>query len=170
MKFDVDWWTEAAGGAVAWMIAKGPAAWCWPSYKTPSDDHIIVCFSMGQNAKDLKANTNDDGGIIAKALSDLDAMFPSATDKPSETYSGIGKVYDWGSKEYTLGAYSYPTVDTIYEGGDAFDGNARKALQEPVANGRILFAGEATSLLMAATVPGAVDEGERAARAGKSSE
>lgn len=173
MKFDKDWWTEAAGGPVATMIVKGPAAWCWPSYKTGSSDHIITCFSMSENAELMKEGGNGDAGIIAKALSDLDALFPSQEggEIATKNYSGDGMVMDWGEEEYVGGAYSYPTVKT-FEGNNGynpFNGNARLPLREPVADGRVSFAGEATSLVMSATVPGAVDEGERAAWKGKAS-
>merc|ERR1711862_462219 len=81
---------------------------------------------------------------------------------------GEGKIADWGAAEYTRGAYSFGTVDSLYmspswSGETVFDFNARATLQGPVADGRVFFAGEATSLQMSATVPGAVEDGERAA-------
>ena len=52
----------------------------------------------------------------------------------------------------------------VTDSGTAYKGNARVQLQETV-QGRIFFAGEGTSLIMGATVPGAVFEGERVAEA-----
>ena len=81
-----------------------------------------------------------------------------------------GIVQDWGAHEYTLGAYSFPSVDTIDNDGNALERNARVTLQKPIADGRILFAGEGTHLTAPATVPGAVMEGERAAMEGEPTE
>ena len=157
MRFNEAWWESATGGPVSCMITEGPAAWCWPlTYKKYYDssgeqDHILVCFSMGQNAIDLKSNAKNDKNIIEAVLDDLDAMFPNTP--ATDSYSGDGYVQDWGAHEYTRGVYSFPTVDTIDDDGNAFKGNARKTLQQPV--GRILFAGEATHLTASASVPGA---------------
>ena len=70
-------------------------------------------------------------------------------------------VQNWGAEPYTRGAYSFPKVGTYTSASD----NLRRDLQEPVADDRIFFAGEATSVTRSATVPGALAEGERAAEA-----
>ncbi len=61
----------------------------------------------------------------------------------------------WGTDPLTLGAYAYVRP------GDA---GARAALAEPVAGGRLIFAGEACAEGLAGTVGGAFDSGEAAAR------
>ena len=68
---------------------------------------------------------------------------------------------NWGAHPYTLGAYSYPKVGTYTTGTD----NLRRALQEPVADDRIFFAGEGSHVTHPSTVVGALHEGERAADA-----
>ena len=63
---------------------------------------------------------------------------------------------NWGGDEHFLGAYSYARP------GQA---GARRRLAEPLAGGRLVFAGEATHPTLAGTVGGAWLSGEAAARA-----
>ncbi len=56
-------------------------------------------------------------------------------------------------------------LSAVDDNGSALEGNARARLQQPIQDGRIFFAGEATSLLRSATVPGAVLEGQRVGNA-----
>ncbi|MFN8981924.1 MAG: flavin monoamine oxidase family protein [Alphaproteobacteria bacterium] len=64
-------------------------------------------------------------------------------------------ITDWGGDAHFLGSYSH-----AIPGGQA----ARRVLAEPLANGRLIFAGEACHPRFAATVAGAWLSGEQAAQ------
>jgi monoamine oxidase len=122
---------------------------------------------MGDNARALSelgseqgSTAASDNAIIAAILEDLDATFPQALGGASANFME-GLVQDWGGAPYTLGVYSFPTQDTYLSA----TANKRRDLQEPVADSRIFFAGEATHEENPATVVGALQEGERAALA-----
>lgn len=91
-------------------------------------------------------------GIIAQAVESVRALFGACADVEGlleETW-----FHDWVSDPWSRGAYSYVNV-----GGEG----ARRQLAEPVA-GTIFIAGEATDESgEAATVAGAISEGERVA-------
>ena len=63
----------------------------------------------------------------------------------------------WGSNQNILGAYSYPTVDSVKAGVGP------KNLAEPIGDERVLFAGEATNAKYFSTVHGAIESGWREA-------
>jgi monoamine oxidase len=69
---------------------------------------------------------------------------------------GVALVSTWGTDPLFRGAYAYARP------GHAA---ARLALAEPLADGRLVFAGEATHATLAGTVGGAWEAGERAAAA-----
>jgi monoamine oxidase len=122
---------------------------------------------MGDNAVTLNGIAADAGGgiagdtaIIEAILANLDTTFPAAAGMASAHYLD-GIVQNWGTEPYTLGVYSFPMVGTFTTESD----NLRRDLQAAVAEDRIFFAGEATSITRSATVPGALAEGERAADA-----
>lgn len=166
MRFTQPWW-ETEGQPLSWLVTEGLAAACWvPSdYKTGSTDNILLCYPMGDNAaalNDIAANAGGgaagDSAIIAAILADLDTTFPAAPNAASANYID-GIVQNWGTHPYTLGAYSYPKVETYTSGNNSH----RLDLQAPVANNRIFFAGEASHNSHPSTVVGALHEGERAA-------
>lgn len=168
LRFSSAWW-ETEGEPLAWLVTEGVAGACWaPSdYKAGSASKILMCYPMGANGATLSAigaaaggGAAGDAAIIAAILADLDAVFPDAPGQASATYIE-GIVQDWGSAPYTLGAYSYPKVGTYASASDSL----RATLQEPVADRRIYFAGEATHTTHPSTVVGALHEGERAAQA-----
>ncbi len=87
------------------------------------------------------------------ALQSLDGMFGKHWDVADEFEASW--CHDWQNDPFSRGAYSYVGV-----GG----GNARAELSKPV-DGTLFFAGEATDETGdAATVTGALESGERAAR------
>lgn len=88
-------------------------------------------------------------------LSDLDTIF--ANKARASFIDGI--VQDWTSQPYIRGSYSYPML-TTYETAP----NLRRQLAQPIDD-RIFFAGEGSSHQNSACVPGALQEGARAARA-----
>jgi monoamine oxidase len=122
---------------------------------------------MGDNSAALSdigaqagGGSTGDQAIIDAILTDLDNTLPQALGQASEHFIDA-LVQDWGSAAYTLGAYSYPKVETFLSAED----NKRRDLKAPVANNRIFIAGEATHETHPATVVGALHEGERAALA-----
>ena len=168
LRFSSPWW-ETQDDKLGWLVTEGLAGACWvpTDYKVDSTDHIIMCYTMGDNASALNdiaaANGGGDAGkiaIINAILADLDATFPLAQGQATENYIE-GFVQNWGTHPYTLGVYSYPKVGTYTSANNS----SRLDLQVPVADNRIFFAGEASHNTHSATVPGALHEGERAANA-----
>jgi monoamine oxidase len=166
IRFRSAWW-ETEGERLAWLVTEGVAGACWaPSnYKIDTSSYILMCYPMGKNSEELSQISAEAGGdaagddaIIEAILADLDNTFPQAQNQASSNFIE-GLVQDWGSAPYTLGAYSYPKIETFVSNQD----NKRRELKTPVAENRILFAGEATHETHPATVVGALHEGERAA-------
>jgi monoamine oxidase len=136
------------------MLTEGPSGNCWApgKYQPGSSDHVITCFSMGENAQVL-SDLASDAARIGQVLSDLDAMFSGAA-----TANYIeGVVQDWTNEPYVRGSYSYPAPGT-YPGGTSM----REQLAAPVGT-TLYFAGEATHNTAPSTVPGAMQSGDRAA-------
>ena len=167
MRFSSAWW-ETEGEPMAWLVTEGLAGACWvPSdYKVESSSHILMCYPMGDNGTALNdiavaagGGAAGDAAIIDTILADLDGTFPKALGLASANYVE-GIVQNWGAEPYTLGVYSYPKIGTYTTASDS----KRKDLQVPVANERVFFAGEGTHATHPSTVPGALHEGERAAR------
>ncbi len=88
------------------------------------------------------------------ALGELRSLFGSRVDRAF--LPGPALVTEWGSDPLFGGAYAYARP------GHAAD---RRRLGEPLADGRLIFAGEATHPTMAGTVGGAWLSGAAAARA-----
>ena len=171
LRFSTPWW-KTQGEQLSWLVTEGLAGGCWvpTNYKVDSTDHILMCYTMGDNASTLNDIATDNGGgeegdiaIINAILADLDATFPQAPGQATANYIE-GFVQNWGTHPYTLGVYSYPKVGTY----TATDDSYRLDLQVPVADNRIFFAGEATHNTHPSTVVGAVHEGDRAANDVKS--
>ena len=166
LRFESPWW-ETEGQPLAWLVTEGLAGVCWaPSnYKLGAGSHILMCYPMGSNGAaladiGLAAGGGDDGerAVVTAILEDLDRVFPQALGEASPNFLEA-VVQDWGSETYTLGVYSYPKVETR----PSLTDNQRRVLKTPVADDRIFIAGEATHETNAATVVGAIHEGERAA-------
>jgi PKD repeat protein len=134
----------------------GPSGFCWSpgDHQTSSSDHVLMCYSMGNNAAVLEA-LPDETAILNRVLLDLDVTFggTTASDAFIEGYA-----QNWTAEPYVLGAYSYPAPGTFPDVGDSMF----EILADQVGT-TLYFAGEATSLSKAATVPGAMLSGERAA-------
>ena len=167
IRFETAWW-ETEGDPLSWLVTEGLAGACWvpTDYKVGSDDLIMMCYPMGDNAAELntiaaKAGGGMDGdaAIVNAILADLDATLPQAPEKAATNNAIDAVVQNWGTHPYTLGAYSYPKVGTYTTASD----NLRADLQVPVANNRIFFAGEGSHVTHPSTVVGALHEGERAA-------
>ena len=116
----------------------------WPR----GTDHVIG-FVGGDAAW---AVASDPHAAIDLAHTEWRAMFGARADA---IFAEGGFPTEWGTDPHHLGAYSYARP-----GG----AGARAALAQPIADGRLLFAGEACRTDgMAGTVGGAVLDGRRAA-------
>jgi hypothetical protein len=100
----------------------------------------------------------DDDARIDQALADLDVAFDDfpLEGKASGAYCE-GVVQNWTAEPYVLGSYSYPAPETRPDVGPTM----REVLAQPIGT-TLYFAGEATHNTRAATVPGALQSGERA--------
>lgn len=162
LRFSSPWW-ETEGESLAWLVTEGVAGVCWvPSdYKKNSTSHVLMCYPMGENSRELSAlaATGDSSALVKAVLRDLDQTFPQAPDAASSNYVD-SLVQDWGSEPFIKGAYSYPRINTVRS---IELESKRRNLKVSVAGDRIFFAGEATHETHPATVVGAIHEGERAA-------
>ncbi len=116
---------------------------------------------MGENHLELRRIAEAAGGgkkgdeaILNVMLSDLELIFG---DTVRERYID-GVVQDWSGDPYVRGSYSYPMPST-YAGPVSM----RQQLRQPIDE-RIFFAGEGTNHRNPSCVPGALQEGARAAR------
>ena len=136
------------------VLTEGPSGNCWVpgKYQSASTDHVITCFSMGENAQTL-SDLPSDAARINQVLADLDAIFGGA----ATTNYVEANVHDWTNEPYVRGSYSYPAPGT-YPGGTSM----REELAAPVGT-TLYFAGEATHNTAPSTVPGALQSGDRAA-------
>ena len=136
------------------VVLDGPTGLCWtPNKYQPSvSDPVLTCFYMGVNAEFMGALA-DDNARISQALTDLDAAFGGAAT-PAFVEA---VVTDWTSNPYVRGSYSFPSPGTRPLSGLT----QRQILAQPVGS-TLYFAGEATHNTAAATVPGAMQSGERA--------
>ena len=146
--------TPIWGTALSFMLHDGPSGSCWTPnlYQSSATDHVLTCFSMGRNAEVLEA-LPDDTARINRVLVDLDAALGGTA-----TVAFIdGTVQNWTAEPYVLGSYSYPAPGTR----PLLGLTEREELALPVGT-TLYCAGEATHNTMPATVPGAMQSGERA--------
>ena len=136
------------------VVLDGPTGLCWvpEKYQPSVSDHVLTCFYMGVNAEFMAA-LPDDNARFTQALTDLDAAFGGAAT-PAFVEA---VVTDWTSNPYVRGSYSFPAPGTRPLSGLT----QRQVLAQPVGS-TLYFAGEATHNTAAATVPGAMQSGERA--------
>ncbi len=123
------------------------------AYITSASGHggapLLMGFIGGQAARDAEARP--DASLMADFLEDAARAIGQPLPTPKKTW-----VSRWGKDPWARGAYSHLPV-----GARSAD---RRALQAPHADGKILFAGEWTSIDDVGTVHGALREGLRAAR------
>jgi len=109
------------------------------AFNKDTNDNVLGLFNVGSNAHEF--TDLDDEGILAKVLSDLDAMFDG---KATETYQSH-IIQNWSKEPYVLGSY-------IHAGDDHYD--VVDAIKAPV-DGKVYFAGEALHADEWSTVHGA---------------
>ncbi len=148
---------------MAYLITDGPvsSAWAPSHYKTGTDDHILMCYPMGGDAQALTDSARKAGGgaagdakIVRALLTDLDRIF----DGKASPAIVDAHVQDWTADPYVRGSYSFPRLETYRSAAL----NLRRQLGKPVAD-RVFFAGEGSNPSNPACVPGALQEGLRAA-------
>ncbi|XP_031557786.1 polyamine oxidase 3-like [Actinia tenebrosa] len=129
----------------------------WTYSRDPKEDgeecHVGVGFATAALAAQ-KAHLFDEE-VCEQFLQQLDEIFGTDADPKPATNNFISFVYEhWSRHPYVRGGYSTQTVDTY---------GLKQHLSAPV-EGRLFFAGEATSLMLNATVQSAIGTGMRAAR------
>jgi monoamine oxidase len=138
---DVDWIEFVSGRRGEWAE--------WLSLTRATAAPVLVGFHGGAQARAL--GVLDDGAIVDGALKALRIMFGKKVPAPAGSI-----VTRWAADPFARGAYSFNAVRS--------DGAMRRALAEPV-EGRLFFAGEATSADYFATTHGAYLSGLAAADA-----
>lgn len=149
LRFDRVFWPAD----MDWIDFLGPVEnlWAdWTSYLPATGQPLIVGFNAARVADEVEAL--DDGDTTASAVAALRAMFGSSVPDP------VGaQISRWRQDPFALGSYSFKAV-----GSSRKD---RKALFGADWEGRLHFAGEATSADQPATVHGALITGRAAASA-----
>jgi monoamine oxidase len=113
---------------------------------------VLVAWLGGPRVAELDSHANI-AALAKRAVDSLDSLFGKEWDVADELEGAY--YHDWQRDPFARGAYSYVGV-----GG----GTAREELAAPI-EGTLFFAGEATDTNgEAATVTGALQSGERAAR------
>jgi lysine-specific histone demethylase 1B len=95
-----------------------------------TNDHILIAFVMGKQAKELCELSDDE--IIKSLLAELDTMFNGLA---SQNYLDH-RIINFAKKQFINGAYSFSTKGM---------GNAREIAAESI-NKKLFFAGEAMNL------------------------
>jgi monoamine oxidase len=152
MRFDSAFWEELDGGRYrdgAFFHApkcRFPTLWSAVPRRAP----MLQAWAGGPRAAALADATMPE--LARHGLDTVEALFGKDVNAASRLDAVY--VHDWQGDPFARGAYSYMAV-----GG----GQAREELAAPVDD-TLFFAGEATDAEEAATVNGALQSGERAAR------
>jgi monoamine oxidase len=155
LKFREAFWEKVDGGRMrnaGFITGTGfPFRTFWT--ELPERRREIVAWAGGPAATKVEEQSGGTReGIIAQAIDSVRSLFGGRVD--AEGLIEKAWFHDWVNDPWSRGAYSYANV-----GGDS----ARRKLAEPVAE-TIFIAGEATDESgEAATVAGAISEGERVA-------
>ena len=111
---------------------------------------VLVCFTGGDFARGLEQKSEDQ--IQKEVMTVLRRMFGKGIPEPRKM-----AVTRWGGDPFSRGSYSYVPVGATNKNYDI--------LAEPLAEGRLRFAGEATIRKYPGTVHGAFLSGVREAEA-----
>jgi monoamine oxidase len=153
LRFRRAFWEELDGGKYAGAAFFHSATTAFPTFWTtlPLRAPLLTAWIGGPKAARLSMSETPD--IVRQALESLSALFGGRPHSEFELEAAY--LHNWQTDPFARGAYSYIAV-----GG----GNARSALAAPLED-TLFFAGEATDTQdEAATVTGALQSGERAAR------
>lgn len=149
LRFDRAFWPAY----VDWIDFLGPVEtlWAdWTNYFPATGQPLIVGFNAARMAEEVEGWSDSD--TTASAIEALRAMFGSAVPGPAGS-----QISRWRQDPFALGSYSFKAVGTSRKD--------RKALFGADWDGRLVFAGEATSADQPSTVHGALITGRRAATA-----
>lgn len=124
--------------------------WWRPGWEQGQDEVPILTALVGGEQAAI-FDTMGEREVIAAALHDLETMF-GVTNLEAELEQG--RFVSWGTDPYSRMGYSYVPVNGV---------GLRELLAEPVKD-VLFFAGEATHVIRAATVHGAIESGLRAAQ------
>lgn len=147
LRFDRVFWPPE----VDWIDFLGPreTLWAdWTSYLRATGIPLLAAFNAARMAEEVESW--DDRTTTASAMETLRAMFGSSIPDPLGS-----QISRWRQDPFALGAYSFKAVGTRTRD--------RKALFGSDWEGRLSFAGEATSRDYPATVHGALMTGRKAA-------
>ncbi|MDB6161113.1 MAG: hypothetical protein JWO04_4819 [Gammaproteobacteria bacterium] len=153
LRFRRAFWEELDGGKYEGASFFHSAHTAFPTFWTslPLRAPLLIAWIGGPKAARLSMSKMPD--IVRQALESLSTIF--AGRPPSEFELEAAYLHNWQTDPFARGAYSYIAV-----GG----GDARSTLAAPLED-TLFFAGEATNTEdEAATVTGALQSGERAAR------
>jgi len=153
LRFRRAFWEELDGGKYEGASFFHSAHTAFPTFWTslPLRAPLLTAWIGGPKAARLSMSEMPD--IVRMALESLSTIF--AGRPPSEFELEAGYLHNWQTDPFSRGAYSYIAV-----GG----GDARSMLAAPLED-TLFFGGEATDTAdEAATVTGALQSGERAAR------
>jgi monoamine oxidase len=149
LRFDRVFWPKGAD----WIDYLSPAQtlWAdWTSYLHATGQPLLAGFNAARTADEVEAL--DDRATTALAMEALRAMFGRSVPDPLGS-----QISRWRQDRFALGAYSFKAVGTSKKD--------RKALFGADWEGRLHFAGEATSRDQPATVHGALITGREVAKA-----
>jgi monoamine oxidase len=153
MKFRTPFWQEIDDGKYRDVTFFHATHSSFPTFwsSLPKQAPLLTAWVGGPRAARLSASS-DESGMAQQALDSLEQLFGATHDIRGQL--DAVNFHDWQQDRFACGAYSYVAV-----GG----GDARQQLAAPLQN-TLFFAGEATHATAAATVSGALQSGERAAR------
>jgi len=137
---DVDWIERVPERRGEWTE--------WVSFARPTGKPVLLGFNAADVGRRIESSS--DRQIMAAAMRALRGIY--GDDIPEPTGQQITR---WASDPYTLGSYSFNAVGA--------DPKVREDLAASI-DGRVYFAGEATSRKHFATTHGAYLSGLRAAR------
>lgn len=150
LSYDENFWSSSIG--VTSYFAGTGVDRAWPLFIDMSEfagAPTLVCLYSGHFGQKTQ-DTLDDAAIVAGATAAVAELCGESIPEPVASF-----VTRWRSDPFARGSYSYASIDTLE--GD------RDLLAAPVGE-RLLFAGEATSAAVYATVDGALTSGLREAR------
>jgi monoamine oxidase len=153
LKFRTPFWQELEEGKYRDVSFFHSPHDCFPTFWTtvPTQSAMLTAWAGGPRAVHLSTE-NSESELVQHALDSLEQLFGRSCDIRSQLDAAY--LHDWQRDRFACGAYSYVAV-----GG----GQARQQLAASIQD-TLFFAGEATHATAAATVSGALQSGERAAR------
>lgn len=139
---------KSGQGSTGAVIGSGFATAIWETSRLqPGAPGILTHYMGGRKA--IEANATK----IAPTIADIDVYFPGV----GALYNQRNAIMNWSTNKWAKGSYSSPSpgqYTTLFGAG-----------HEPELRGRLLFAGEHTSIENYGYMDGAVDSGFRVANA-----